>query len=173
MTYQKIQLYLNTELLTEFTVVPDTGQHEIYTFDYSPNLWISDLSNDIVDNSIFCTENGTIEIYKVFCSTPVSEIRFFTANNDIKSISFDVPSTNNKKIFSLSRTNQDEATELSYHILDPYSHIVQNYQNPYMLDRSYLTESTVSSMIGTIADISAATIVCRDFKILTIGDRYG
>ena len=173
MTYQKIQLYLNTGLLDEFTVSKDSGKQILYSFDYTPDLWTSDLYNDIIDNSVFFTDNGTLEIYKIVCVTPVSEIRFITPKNEIKSVSFDVSTTNNKKVFSLSRTNLDEATELTYHVGDQESHIVQNYQNPYMLDRAYLNNDTAGAMIGNIADIAASTMICRDFKILTLGDRYG
>lgn len=172
MTYQKIQLYLNTGLLAEFTVSKDSGNQILYSFDYSPDLWTSDLYNEVIDNSVFFTDNGTLELYKVVCTSPVSEIRFITPNNEIKSITFDAPTTNNKKVFSLSRTSLNEATELTYHVSDSESHVIQNYQNPYMLDRSYLDNSIAGSMIGTIADISASTMVCRDFKILTLGDRY-
>lgn len=172
MTYQRIQLYLNTGLLDEFTITKDDNKQLLYSFDYSPDLWTSDLFNDVIDNSVYFTDNGTLEIYKVICSSPVSDIKFITSNNEVKTISFDVPTTNNKKIFSLCRTNIDEASEITYHVNDQDAHILQNYQNPYMLDRAYLNNFTAKSMFGTIADISASTMVCRDFKILTLGDRY-
>lgn len=167
MTYSRIQIYLNTGLLTEFSVKEDKDL-SLFSYNYSPNLWRGDLKNDISENRIFFSDNGNLEIYKVFCITPVSSIKFI--GQETKEFTFDTPTTNNPKIFTLTRTTVDEFGELTYHILDAESHLEHNNQIPYLMDRNYYLKDT--ELLGDIAEKLNNVFLCRNFDIICLGERY-